>query len=81
MKTVDPSSPSSHYVLIDSLSVLLRRHGLSAITELLDALPGAQLPGKNLLKTNFTIFMLQYFSYQYHLFLLLYGTSTTVVFA
>ena len=58
MKTVDPSSTSSHYVLIDSLSVLLRRHGLSAITELLDALPGAQLPGENLLKA---IVMLQYF--------------------
>jgi len=39
----DPSSPNDYHVFIDSLSVLLRRHGLSAVTKLLDALPGTQL--------------------------------------
>lgn len=47
VKIADPSSPDNHYILIDSLSVLLRRHGLSAVTKLLDALPGSQLPGEN----------------------------------
>ena len=46
VKTADSLLPNSHYIIIDSLSVLLRRHGLSAVTKILDAIPGSQLPGE-----------------------------------
>ena len=46
VKTAGTSLPDNHYVIIDSLSVLLRRHGLSVVTKLLDALTESQLPGE-----------------------------------
>ena len=53
IKTV--STSLSNCVLIDSLSVLLRRHGLSAVAKLLDALPGSQLPGEVMPSTQYLL--------------------------
>ena len=53
IKTV--STSLSNCVLIDSLSVLLRRHGLSAVAKLLDALPGSQLPGEAMSSTQYLL--------------------------
>jgi len=46
VKMGDSSLPSNHHVVIDSLSVLLRQQGLSAVATLLHTLPGSQLSSK-----------------------------------
>ena len=43
IKMADSSLPSNHHVVIDSLTVLLRRQGLPAVATLLHTLPGSQL--------------------------------------
>lgn len=43
VKMGDSSLPSNHYVIIDNLTVLLRRQGLSTVATLLHTLPGSKL--------------------------------------